>query len=371
MVAAVGLGGLVASCAPFGGLNKRRSAAPALTYLQQFDQLWERFDEQYPSFEYKKVDWLAQRDKYRGRAAQARSQTELVSIAAEMLEPLRDLHIWFVDARGQVLPTYRPSYVENFDRARWRRALRSTGYVQRSADIGEATIGGYGYLFLGSWREGVSIASLDLSMARLRDTPGIIIDVRTNGGGSDETALDFASRFTGQPITASYVQVRNGPAHEDLDVMTARTIKPRGSWQYTRPVVIISGRGGFSATESFIGAMRTLPNVTVIGDTTGGASGSPASFPLGGGWSYSVPQWIEYGPDRQPIEWRGVAPHVFMAWMPSNYDRDRDPLIDAAVGMLAERNGLFHVAPVGTGEEVPPGTPPTDSLVGPRSSPRL
>ena len=136
-------------------------------------------------------------------------------------------------------------------------------------------------------------------------------------------------------------------------------IAPRGSWQYLRPVVVITGRAGFSATESFIAAMRTLPNVTVIGDTTGGASGNPASFALGRGWSYTVPQWIEFGPDRQPIEWRGIAPHVALPWMPSTYDRDRDPLIDAAVGVLAERNGVFRVAPVGGVDESPSRAAPS------------
>jgi hypothetical protein len=353
--AAMLLGGLSVSCVPTTGATRVAATGTAPTsFVAQFDGLWERFDALYPSFDYKGVDWSAQRAQFRGRALQARSQAELISIVAEMLEPLRDLHIWFVDPRGQALPTYRPSHVPNFDEARWRRALQGAGYVQRATDIGDANVGGYGYLFLGSWRGAVDVTALDLAMSRVRDLPGLIIDLRTNGGGSDATALAFASRFTGRSFAASYVQVRNGPAHDDLDVLTARTIAPRGLWQYLRPVVVISGRSGFSATESFIAAMRTLPNVTVIGDTTGGASGNPATFPLGGGWSYTVPQWIEFGPDRQPIEWRGIAPHMALAWEPSSYDRDRDPLIDAAVGVLAERNGLYRIAPAGSVEESAP-----------------
>ena len=337
------------SCASRGALAARGESSPS-PYLAQFDSLWRAFDQTYPSFEYKGVDWKAQGLLYRQRAQQARSQAELIAIASEMLAPLHDLHVWFIDPRGQMIPTFRPEHVTNFDGDRWQRALKDAGLVRKVGDIAEGTVGGYGYLFLNSWNISGDVSALDLMLTRVRETSGLIIDVRTNGGGSDATAMAFASRFTARSFAASYVQVRNGPRYEDLDVPTARTVAPRGAWQYLRPVVLITGRGGFSATESFVAAMRTLPNVTVIGDTTGGASGNPVTYPLGGGWSFTVPRWIEYGPDRQPIEGRGVAPHLALAWEPSQYDRDRDPLIDAAVGVLAERNGVFRVAPAGDDE---------------------
>lgn len=346
VLSAIFLGGPFVSCTARAAFGTRGEPIPP-NYLAQFDSLWSRFDATYPSFDYKGVDWKAQRAVYRPRAQRARSQGELVSIASEMLAPLRDLHIWFVDPRGQTVPTFRPEHVANFDANRWRRALKDAGLVRRANDFSEGNVGGYAYLFLDSWSGSADVTALDLMLGRAREAPGLIIDVRTNGGGSDATALAFASRFTSRSFAASYVQVRNGPRHEDLDLPEARMVAPRGSWQYLRPVVVITGRGGFSATESFVAAMRTLPNVSVIGDTTGGASGNPATYHLGGGWSYSVPRWIEFGPDRQPIEGRGVAPHVALPWEPSLYDRDRDPLIDAAVGVLAERLGVYRVAPVG------------------------
>jgi C-terminal processing protease CtpA/Prc len=261
---------------------------------------------------------------------------------------LHDLHIWLVDPDGGVVPTYRPRATSNFDRARWERALRDANYVQRG-DLGEANVGGYPYLFIGSWKSPVDVSSLDLAISRMRDAPGLIIDLRVNAGGNDATALAFIARFTSTPVVASYVRTRNGPAVTDLDGRSARMVAPRGPWQFTRPVVVITGRGGFSATESFVAAMRTLPHVTVIGDTTGGASGNPATFPLGNGWQFTVPRWIELAPDGQPIEGRGVPPHIVIPWAPGSYDRERDPLIDAAVGLLGELNGVYRIAPGGSG----------------------
>ena len=319
------------------------------SYVSQFDYLAERFDRLYPSFGYKGVDWRAQRAIYRPRAMRARSQDELIAVVREMLQPLHDLHVFLIDPRGQSVPTYQPTRVANFDKSRWESALRDASYVGRGTSLGEATIGGYPYLFIGSWNTPVDVASLDLALAhlRVRDASGLIIDVRANAGGDDATAMQFVSRFVEQPFAASYVQLRNGPMHDDLDRPLARTVSPRGPWQYTRPVVVIAGRAAFSASESFVAAMRTLPNVTVIGDTTGGASGSPETFALAGGWRFTVPRWIEYGPDRKPIEGKGVPPTLPIAWNPASYDSARDPLIDAAVGILGERNGVYRMAPSG------------------------
>lgn len=347
IVAVVLAATVTAGCASVsgGGTRPPRPARGQASYLAQFDTLWNRFAAVYPSFRYKGVDWQRQRALYRDRAARARSQDELIAIARAMLEPLRDMHVWFVSPQGEVVPTYRPARALNFDRRRWNRALAETGYAERAPGLGEATVGGYGYLFLGTWKPPVDADQLDLALARAREMPGLIIDVRTNAGGTDATALAFASRFATRSFPASYTQIRSGPGFDELNEPVARSVGARGPWQYARPVVIIAGRGGLSATESFVAIMRTLPHVTVIGDTTGGSSGNPATHALGNGWQFTVPRWMEYTPERLPIEGRGVAPHVAIGWSPGDYSDDRDPLIDAAVGILGERNGFYRVAP--------------------------
>lgn len=348
VVLALGLASVAAGC---GGHPLPRSEVPPAalrpTFLDQFDTLWTRFNDVYPSFAYKHVDWQAQRDRYRPRAARVRTQDELVVVFRDMLAPLHDMHVWLVDPRGSVVPTYQNPTLPNFDRARWAAAMRAAGYTSRPGGVGDATVGGYAYFYVGSWRPPVDIDVLDQMLQRAREAQGLIIDVRTNAGGSDQTALAFASRFTTKPFNASYVEIKTDPRVKDIEMPLARSIGPRGPFQFTRPVVVISGRGGLSATESFVAAMRTLPQVTVIGDTTGGASGNPGTYALGNGWQFTVPRWLEFAPDRQPIEGRGVAPQLAMPWTPAMYDSARDPLIDAAVGLLGERLGLYRMAPAG------------------------
>lgn len=343
--------GFASSC-----VSTRARVAPS--FEEQFDRVWSEYDRVYPAFAYKNVtqaNWNDLRAKYRPRAAASRTEDEFIAIVKEMLEPLRDVHSWFVDPQGMIVPTYVPWALENFDRDRWARALSNAWCVTRDASCssyvphgnawGEGMIGGYAYMYIGTWaRNQIDSLALDAALLKYRDAPGMIIDVRTNAGGSDAAAFAFASRFANKPYVVSYVQVRNGASHDDLGPEQARTIAPRGAWQYTKPVIVLAGRGGFSANESFVAAMRLLPHATVIGDTTGGASGNPKTIPLGNGWSFSVPRWIEFGPDRQPIEWKGVAPSVAVPWTPGAYSTAGDPLIDTAVGMLGEMNGLYRVA---------------------------
>jgi len=345
--ATLALAVLASACSrPAASAGRQRSEPAAPSYVAQFDTVWTRFNDVYPSFAYKHVDWTAQRAQFRPRAQRARSQNELVAVLLEMLRPLRDMHAYLVDPRGEAVPTFRPATQPNFDRVRWEIAMREANYIARPGSIGDGAIGGFSYVFVGSWKAPVSDDALDSLLERARYTPGLILDVRSNAGGSDAVALAFASRFTTRSMPASFVQIRTDPRVLDVEMPLKRTIAPRGLWQYTRPVVILAGRGGYSATESFVAVMRTLPNVTVIGDTTGGASGNPATYPLRNGWRFTVPRWLEFGPDRQPIEGRGVAPHVAMTWDPAAYDRERDPLIDAAVGLLGERSGMFRIMPL-------------------------
>lgn len=91
-----------------------------------------------------------------------------------------------------------------------------------------------------------------------------------------------------------------------------RVLSPRGPWQYTGAVQLLIGRQCASSNESFIAAMRPLPNVTLVGDRTAGSSGSPATFPPAFGWTYAVSRWIAYTAVTQVIEDVGISPRVFV-----------------------------------------------------------
>jgi Peptidase family S41/Tricorn protease C1 domain len=263
---------LSAAC---GGEAVGRTTEPVTeSYESSFDRMWMTVDREYSYMEYKGIDWTAVRRAQRPRASQARGTAELVEVVRAALGTLQDVHVWIVTPGGGIEPTYRPSHRMNWGPAMLARQRQGTGWVSASEVVGGRRIDGVPYLALTSFVTGkFSVADFDRMLARHREDSVLVLDVRMNGGGSDVLAYDVAGRFTVDAHTGGYYQFRNGWRYDAFTPRTARRVVPRGSWQFTRPVVLLTGRGSYSATEGFVSAMRTLPNVVVVGDTTGGGLG--------------------------------------------------------------------------------------------------
>jgi C-terminal processing protease CtpA/Prc len=332
--------GICAGCggAPAGGGITPPTGGAVFDPGAQFDSLWNNFDQNYSYFVYKNIDWNALNATYRPMALQTTDEASLVAVLTQMLAQLHDQHVKFTDPSGNQLATFVPTVFDNWNQSVWQQYMAAGNFVQVQPGLVTATISGAHYIAVGSWNDAqIDITHLDSVIDASQSASSLIIDVRMNGGGDEQIAYQFAGRFTTQTRTPTgFFQFRNGPLHTDFGPLTADTITPRGSFQFTKPVYLLTGRISASSTEDFISAMRELPNVTVIGDTSAGASGNPLSFTLGGGWSYTVSHWIDYTAEQQIIEDQGIAPAMFVPVTPSDFQQGKDPVIDFAV---AEANG--------------------------------
>ncbi len=296
-----------------------------------FDKVWETFNTKYPYFELKQIDWPAARDTFRPQAETAADIFALNSILLDMLVPLRDVHVVLESPDGQRSSTYQPTAVRNWTQARWQQAIAGAGWTPVQINLGRARIDGVPYIAIGSWSSTqFSIADVDDALDPFREDSVLIIDVRVNGGGDDDLALAFASRFTDQTVVSETFRFRTGPAPDDLGNPIVRSISPRGPWTFAGRVFVLSGRGVFSSNESFVAAMREMPRVTIVGDTTGGASGNPSPTEYYTGWKVWVSTWFASLPDGSPIEWKGIPPDIFVPWPESG---SNDAVIAAAVAL--------------------------------------
>ena len=109
----------------------------------------------------------------------------------------------------------------------------------------------------------------DRALEALKDTPGLIVDVRDNDGGSGVSQ----HLIIGRPITAERKVAtsfrKNGPGHQDFSHYDI-SLSPTGEWQYTKPVAVLTNAVTGSASDLFVCMMRGTGRVTTVGTTTHG-----------------------------------------------------------------------------------------------------
>jgi hypothetical protein len=298
-----------------------------------FDQLWQAFDQNYAMFVIRPdVDWTALRGQYRPLAAASKSTYEFAGVCAEMLRPLRDLHVWLTVA-GAYVPVFNRPRSSNFNPDAFASILG--GLNDAGSEVQWAiTTNQIGYIAIDSWSDDTVPAAFDQALMQMRATRALIIDVRMNGGGSENLAQKVAGRFLDQPFTYAYDQVRTGPSHTDLSAKNPRQTGPGGQWRYDRPVLLLIGQRCMSSNESFVAMMAGAPQVTTMGDHTAGSSGNPRIFQLPLAMSVSVSQWIDYLPDGTLLDEHGVLPQLSFVGSPEAFQGTRDDLLSAALERL-------------------------------------
>jgi hypothetical protein len=310
---------------------------PALAQAA-FDQLWKAFDEKYAMFVLRpELDWAKLCDQYRPKALASKSAYEFAAVCADMLRPLRDLHVWLTVA-GANVPVFNRVRTANANPQGCKAILRAM--APKGGERGEVawavTTNRIGFIAVFGWSDPQTPERFGQALEKMRDTRGLIVDVRLNGGGDEPMAEKAAGRFLEKEFTYASSQYRNGSSHTNLTEKFPRTASPRGPWRYDRPVVLLIGQKCMSSNESFIGMMTGDPQVTTMGDHTCGSSGNPAIINLPLDMTVSVPQWIDYLPDGTPLDERGFQPQVPFHAGPGAFDGDRDDLLSAALERLSK-----------------------------------
>ncbi|HEV2208111.1 MAG TPA: S41 family peptidase [Verrucomicrobiae bacterium] len=314
------------------GVEGETNAFSAESTAAAFDQLWQAFDKDYAMFVLRpEVDWNKLREEYRPKALASTSPREFTEVCAQLLQPLRDLHVWLT-LDGQYVPIFNRPRSLNANPSAHRKilgGLHQEGRV-RWAVTGEQV----GFLAVDAWNGQGLPAQCDRVLEQMRNTRGLIVDVRLNGGGSEDLAGEVAGRFLKASFVYAYSRFRNGPSHSSLTDKIERRVAPRGPWRYDRPVVLLIGQKCMSSNESFVAMMSGDPDLVSIGDHTCGSSGNPEIINLPMNITVSVPRWIDYLPDGTPLDERGFQPQIRFDPPPGAFEGSRDELLTAALERL-------------------------------------
>lgn len=317
---------------------------PALTAPNfrevNFEILWREFNARYSFFDVKGIDWDSLYTVYRPQVTAQTADFQLFPILSSLLDHLKDPHVNLSGSYGSYAYTgWYADHPANFPgtSTTLRYLATDLGYVasgyMRFGKIGSEI--GYAYVGPQLYGDGVDwTRGIDAIVDGLAGMKGIIIDLRSNTGGNDALGSIVASRFADQQRTYSYVRWRNGPLHTDFTEYQPLTIRPQGARQFTKPVVVLTNRRCLSSAEGTVLMFKALPHVTVIGDTTGGASGNPITLTLPNSWSYRVSRWIQYTADKTVFEGEGIAPDIPVWITPADSAAGKDTILETAIQYL-------------------------------------
>ena len=306
-----------------------------------FDLLWRDFDRHYAYFVEKGVDWNTVYDEYRPAVGPTTSEAGLRATAIAMLSELRDGHVslvtpyeeWAWDGwwQGRAM-NYDPAVVRAYiDGALARAPGGRITYGRLAPHIG--------YIHIRDFTGAGWADDADRALEALPGIGGLVLDVRGNAGGTESLMLPIAGRFADRTRLFDRVYYRNGPNHGDFHDGIDRYVGPRGARSFTGPIVLLTNRRVFSTGESFVSALRTMPHVTVLGDTTGGGAGNPINRELPNGWSVRVSRWKVVTADGLTYEGVGLPPDVPVQISPEHAEQGRDTILEHALRLLEESAG--------------------------------
>lgn len=267
-----------------------------------FEEFWDVFNEKYAMFESKGVDWDSSYTVNKALISEQMSNEALFEIIGNMVLSLRDGHTDLTDfdrdsikgfdiLKGAPINIDPTMLVAHLDTIKTDRLLP---FMQQNSFYGILE-GNIGYIHISSFNTELSDDTINVVLAHLKDTKGLIIDVRNNTGGDPSGASRLARHLTDKEVATGFERFKTGPGASEFSDNDAFN-KPTSGETYTKPIMVLTNGLCFSATTTFIYQTNPLEHFTYIGSRTGGGSGSVADGFLANGWKYSLStsEFIDY-----------------------------------------------------------------------------
>jgi carboxyl-terminal processing protease len=175
---------------------------------------------------------------------------------------------------------------------------------------------------------------------KMKNTPGLVIDLRNNGGGSGAMVQRLLEQFFKDKQSGLSASTRDGKPIKVFFfpvIELEPTLKGVGENAYTKPVVVLTNESSASASEIFSVVMKESGRATLIGQRTCGcltAYMGLADVPGGAQMAYSEVGYKTKNGTR--VEGEGVAPNIEIKQTQEDILLNRDRVLERAVQYLTE-----------------------------------
>ena len=311
---------------------------------QSFDVFWNDVNTTYCFFNYNKVNWDSIYTVYHPQVNPATTNDQLFQIFQYMLTPLIDGHIALFKSNGQEWQNPKHlSYPDYFYSPNVLNYLSGSKVISTTDNNGSSTptlwFGNINttilYFNVRTFYNSYPFHKTLDSLLKSSNYKGLILDLRTNYGGSYTTMDSLASVFTNTTRPFAYYQSKTGTLPNQFGPLTAYTINHNNSdTVFTNPVVVLTNRYTASAAERMRLALKILPNVTVVGDTTWGALGSDITRTLPNGMQFTMAVNIVYDLNMKIYESVGIPPDITVITSPADSALGKDDMIEKAIQLL-------------------------------------
>lgn len=309
-----------------------------------FEALWRIVDTRYCYLDSKNINWDSIYAAYTLRLPSVgNDKIALFDLMAEMLAELKDGHVnlyssfdrsrywkWFTD------------YPSNFNSGvvYGKRYLGDNYRIAAGLRYARIENGRIGYVYYSSFSDTFTDSNMSDILSYFQNCEGLIIDVRNNGGGYADLSDRLASYFMDSTRVSAYIKHKTGAGHSAFSKPTAIKTTSHKTIQWRRPVVVLSNRMSYSATNLFVCRMK--PHFMIVGDKTGGGGGLPMSSELPNGWMIRFSASPMYDADMNDIEW-GIEPDIRVDLKPEDADAGIDTIIESAIELITNEQNSIHI----------------------------
>lgn len=304
-----------------------------------FEACWRILDEHYCFFREKAdgygLDWNEVYQRYSARVNGGMTNEQLFEVLAGMTKELRDGHVnLYANHDVARYGAWFDDYPTNFYDFMLQKCLgRSEDYMQTSSLQYKILPDNIGYVRCSTFSTMFGDGNLSEVMRQLAACNGLVVDIRSNGGGQLTAALKLASLFIDEKQTVGYMCHKTGSGHSDFSSPQAVELEPFAGLRWQKRVCILTNRRTFSAANAFTMYVKGLPGVTVVGDRTGGGAGMPFSSELPNGWVLRFSACPMYDRNMTCTE-TGIDPDVHVDISDADFHDGTDTILEKAREIL-------------------------------------